>query len=68
VGQEITSSNCRFTLLELFRLDADSHGQLLSVLSYFPAVLITPIVTGIALLLYAMGYSLTRPDTMVGGK
>jgi hypothetical protein len=31
-------------------------------------MLITPIVTGIALLLYAMGYSLTRPDAMVGGE
>jgi len=51
-----------------FRLDAGSHGQLLSVLSYLPAMLITPIVTGIALLLYAMGYSLTRPDAMVGGE
>jgi len=48
--------------------DAGSHGQLLSVLSYLPAMLITPIVTGIALLLYAMGYSLTRPDAMVGGE
>ena len=51
-----------------FRLDADSHGQLLSVLSYLPAMLITPIVTGITLLLYAMGYSLTRPDAVVGGE
>lgn len=49
------------------RLDANSHGQLLCLLSSLPAVVITPIAMIIALLLYAIGYSLTRPNAMIGG-
>ncbi len=48
-------------------LEAESHGKFLSFLSYLPAIVITTIGIVISLLLYAIGYTLTRPDAMMGG-
>lgn len=50
------------------RLERETHGQFLRLVSYLPALVMTTLGIVIALLLYAIGYALTRPDTTVGGE
>ncbi|WP_435185629.1 hypothetical protein [Halobellus sp. EA9] len=63
VRPRIVGSRCWNQL----RLEAETHGMFLSSLSYLPAILITTIGIVISLLLYAIGYALTRPEAMMSG-